>query len=144
MKRDTSGNNSKCFGWKVHIFCDSIFELPLDILVTLANVNDGTVAVKLIEYFLNKYKTKFKPKYYAMDSGYDFVYVYDDIINKFNAIPIILDNPRGSKSSLEGLVEDFTPLCSGAFKLVYFRKDGNCGTTLEHQMNYATAGLKKY
>lgn len=125
MKRDTNGNNIRWFGWKLHIICDSKSELPLDILVTPASIYDGTVAVTMIESFLKKYQSRFKPKYYVMDSGYDFEYVYDDIINKFDAIPIIAYNPRGSKSPPEGLDEDFNPLCSGGFKLSYWGKDGD-------------------
>jgi transposase len=125
MKKDTNGNNIKWFGWKLHILCDSKSELPLDILITPASTYDGTVAIPLIEKFLNNYKSVFKPTYYAMDSGYDFEYIYSDIINKFSGIPIIAYNPRGSYAPPEGLDEDFNPICSAGFKLVYWGKDGD-------------------
>jgi hypothetical protein len=120
MKKDTNGNNIKWFGWKLHILCDSKSELPLDILITPASTY-----IPLIEKFLNNYKSVFKPTYYAMDSGYDFEYIYNDIINKFSGIPIIAYNPRGSYAPPEGLDEDFNPICSAGFKLVYWGKDGD-------------------
>lgn len=125
MKRDTNGNNIRWFGWKLHILCDSKSELPLDIRITPASVHDGTVAIPMIEEFLQKYRSVFRPKYYAMDSGYDYEYIYKDIINKCNAIPIIAYNPRGSFAPPEGLDKDFDPICSGGYKLVYWGKERN-------------------
>ena len=49
MKRDTNGNNIRWFGWKLHAVCDSKSELPIEILVTPANVYDGTQALPLIQ-----------------------------------------------------------------------------------------------
>ncbi|QUH19530.1 transposase [Alkaliphilus sp. B6464] len=125
MKRDTNGNNIRWFGWKLHILCDSKSELPLDILVTPASIYDGTVAISLIEQFFNNYKDTFKPTYYSMDSGYDFEYIYSDIISKFDGIPIIFYNPRRSYAPPEGLDDNFDPICSAGYKLVYWGKDGN-------------------
>lgn len=125
MKRDTNGNNIRWFGWKLHILCDSKSELPLDILVTPASIYDGTVAIPLIEHFFNTYRDAFKPTYYSMDSGYDFEYIYSDIIKRFNGIPIIAYNPRRSYAPPEGVDEDFNPVCSAGYKLTYWGKDGN-------------------
>lgn len=125
MKRDTNGNNIRWFGWKLHIICDSKSELPLDILVTPASIYDGTVAISMIDSFLKTYKNFFKPSYYAMDSGYDFEYIYEDIIKKYKAIPVIAYNPRGSLAPPEGLDQDFDPICSAGYKLVYWGKDGD-------------------
>ena len=125
MKRDTNGNKIKWFGWKLHIVCDSKSELPLDILMTPASVYDGTVTIKLIQKFLNNYRGIFAPNYYAMDSGYDFEYIYEAITNNFSATPFIAYNPRGSYAPPEGLDEDFDPICSEGYKLVYWGKDKN-------------------
>ncbi len=125
MKRDTNGNNIKWFGWKLYILCDSKSELPLDISISPASVYDGTVAISLIERFFSNYKDTFKPTYYSMDSGYDFEYIYKDIINDFNGIPIIAYNPRKSYAPPEGLDSNFNPICSAGYKLVYWGKDRN-------------------
>ncbi len=125
MKRDTNGNNIRWFGWKFHMLCDSKSELPLDVMVTPTSNYDGTVALPLIEQFFENYKVKFKPKYYAMDSAYDLEYVYKEIIEEYEGIPVIAYNPRGSYAPPEGLDEDFNPICSGGYKLIYWGKDGN-------------------
>lgn len=125
MKKDTNGNNIRWFGWKLYILCDSKSELPLDLLISPASNYDGTMALPLIKQFFENYKDTFKPKYYAMDSAYDLDYVYKAIINEYQGIPIIAYNPRGSYAPPEGLDEDFNPICSGGYKLVYWGKDGN-------------------
>lgn len=60
-----------------------------------------------------------------MDSGYDFEYIYSDIINKFSGIPIIAYNPRKSYAPPVGLDDEFNPICSAGYKLVYWGKDRN-------------------
>lgn len=97
----------------------------MDILVTLASNYDGTLALPLIEQFFEHYNSTFRPTYYAMDSGYDLDYVYKDIINKYNGIPIISYNPRGSFAPPAGLDEHFNSICSAGHKLAYWDKDGN-------------------
>jgi len=124
-KQDTNGNQIKWFGWKLHILCDTKSELPLEISVTPANIYDGTVALPLIEEFTSSYGDLFKPKYYVMDSGYDFNYIYGDIVNVYQAKPIIAYNPRGSKSPPEGLDDDLYPVCSAGYKMVYWGTDGD-------------------
>lgn len=125
MKRDTHGNNIRWFGWKLHILSDSHSELPLSVMVTPANVHDGTIAVPLIEEFLKQYRDLFRPLFYAMDSGYDYNSVYDAVINHFEATPIIAYNPRGSHAAPEGLDDEFHPVCSCGYKLVYWGIDGD-------------------
>ena len=124
-KRDTHGNKVKWFGWKLHILCDTKSELPLEILVTPASVYDGTVALPLIENFFDSYADLFKPKYYVMDSGYDFNYIYEDILNVYHANSVIAYNPRGSQSPPEGLDDDLYPVCSAGYKMVYWGTDGD-------------------
>jgi len=125
MKKDTNGNNIRWFGWKLHILCDSKSELPLDILITPASAHDSIVAIPLIEQFQENYDNIFKPLYYVLDSAYDTDYIYKEIIEKHQGIPIIAYNPRGSFAPPEGLDDDFNPICSGGYKLVYWGKDGD-------------------
>ena len=125
MKRDTNGNNIRCLDEKLHILYNSKSELPLDILITSASTYDGIIVIPLIKQFFNNYKNTFKPLYYAMDSAYDLDYVYKEIITKYQGIPIIAYNPRKSFAPPEGLDEDFNPICSGGYKLVYWGKNVN-------------------
>lgn len=125
MKRDTNGNNIRWFGWKLHVLCDSQSELPMEVLVTPANVYDGTQAMPLIEAFKKSYASTFQPKYYTMDSGYDFESNYLGIIRNHKASPIIAYNPRGSKAPPEGMDDHFKPVCSAGYPLTYYGVDGN-------------------
>ena len=125
MKRDTNGNNIRWFGWKLHVLCDSKSELPLEVLVTPANVYDGTQALPLIEKFKKSYPDTFKPKYYTMDSGYDFESNYRSIIEDHKANPIIAYNPRGSKTAPDGMNDQFQPICSAGFPMTYYGVDGD-------------------
>ena len=79
----------------------------------------------MIDQFLESYKSVFSPSYYAMDSGYDVEYVYEYIINKYDAVAIIAYNPGGSFAPPEGLDENFNSICSAGCKLVYWSKDKN-------------------
>ena len=123
MKRDTNGNNIRWFGWKLHIICDAKSELPLFIKVTPASVHDGSVASAMIRDFLDSYEGLIKPSHYLMDSGYDYDYLYRDIVDEYHATPIIAYNPRGSKAPPEGLNEKLHPVCSAGYELKYWGKD---------------------
>lgn len=125
MKRDTHGNNIRWFGWKLHILCDSKSELPVFIKMTPANVHDSKVAIDLIDGLLSSYPTWKRPIYYAMDSGYDTKDIYKAIIHQYNGVPVIAYNPRGASGPPEGLDDDFHPICSGGYKLVYWGRDGD-------------------
>ncbi len=125
MKRDTNGNNIRWFGWKLHVLCDSKSELPMEVLVTPANVYDGTQALPLIEAFKKSYADAFETKYYTMDSRYDFESNYRSIIQDYKASPIIAYNPRGSKTPLEGMNDHFKPICSAGYPLTYYGVDGD-------------------
>ncbi|QIB27218.1 hypothetical protein [Caloranaerobacter azorensis] len=76
-------------------------------------------ALIAINRIINNYKSIFKPTNYTMDFGYEFKYIYSDIINRFNGISIITYNFRGSYAPPEGLDKDFNPICSAGLKLVY-------------------------
>ena len=124
-KRDTDGNKIRWFGYKLHILADCKSELPLSILLSPASYSDGELAIPLIKKFLIKYSGVIDPKYYIMDSGYDFQKNYDYITNQVKAQAIIAFNPRGLYSPPEGLNENFEPICSMGYSLTYWGKDGD-------------------
>ena len=124
-KSDTDGNKIRWFGYKLHILVDCKSELPLSILVSPASYYDGEFAIPLIKKFLIKYHGILNPKYYIMDSGYDFQKNYDYIANEVKAHAIIAYNPRGQYAPPEGLNEDFQPICSMGYALIYWGKDGD-------------------
>lgn len=125
MKKDTNGNNIRWFGWKLHILADCASELPLKVMVTPANVYDGTVVIGLIKEFREAYGHLFNPEYFIMDSGYDLKENYGYIAKEINSQPIIALNQRGSYAPPEGMNEKIHPICSGGYELSYWGKDGN-------------------
>lgn len=124
-KRDTDGNKIRWFGYKLHILADCKSELPLSILLSPASYSDGDLAIPLIKKFLEKYSGVLSPKYYIMDSGYDFQKNYDYITNEVKSQAIIAYNPRGQYAPPEGLNENFQPVCSMGYALTYWGKDRN-------------------
>lgn len=124
-KRDTDGNDIKWFGWKLHILADCKSELPLAIEITPASVNDGIMAIPLMEKLKDAYGDTFHVKHCIMDSGYDIQDNYDYITNEFCAQPIIAYNKRGSFAPPDGLNERLHPICSMGYELTYWGKDGD-------------------
>lgn len=123
-KCDTNGNKIKWFGWKLHIIADCKSELPICILNTPASINDGDASIPLMEKFLKDYKGIFHPDHFIMDSGYDYEKVYDCVLNKAKALPIIAYNKRGSYAPPESMNENLHPVCSMGYELIYWGKDG--------------------
>ncbi|MDU1006868.1 transposase [Clostridium butyricum] len=124
-KNDTDGNKIKWFGYKLHILCDCKSELPLSILLTPASYYDGELARPLIKKYLQQYSGVLNTKYYLMDSGYDQNKNYEYIANTVKATPIIAYNKRGEYAPPEGVNENFEPICSMGYPLVYWGKDGD-------------------
>lgn len=123
-KNDTDGNKIKWFGYKLHILCDCKSELPLSILLSPASYSDGELAIPLIKKYIANYSGVLDTKYYAMDSGYDQEKNYRYIIDDIKATPIIAYNKRGAYAPSEGFNENFQPVCSMGYPLVYWGKDG--------------------
>jgi len=124
-KRDTDGNDHKWFGWKLHILADCKSELPLNIIITPASVNDGIQAIPLMKQLKTHYNSVFSPKYYLMDKIYDVEDIYSYIINHTNGQGIIAYNKRGSFAPPEGLNENLHPICSMSYELAYWGLDGD-------------------
>jgi hypothetical protein len=70
-------------------------------------------------------KIKIRPKYWMFDSGYDAVWLYETVIEKHKATPLIAFNPKGAFAAPEGFDDTLHPVCSGGYKLTYWGKDGD-------------------
>jgi len=117
-KRDTHGNQVRWFGWKLHTAVDTKSELPVSVNVTPASVNDGIMAVPLVEDIQKRYS-----KYYIMDMGYDIEHIYRTIHDQYNAQAIIPMNRRSAYAPPAGLDWDCTPLCSMGYRMAYWGYD---------------------
>lgn len=125
VKRDTAGNTTKWFGWKIHAICDSDSELPVDMIITPANVHDGSALEPLLNSFKFHYGHLFHPKTITMDSGYDYEENYKLVRDDLKSNPIIALNARGSYAPPEGMNENYEPICSAGYPLTYYGKDGD-------------------
>jgi len=124
-KRDTNGNMINWFGYKIHAVCDSVSELPVEILITPASNYDSTVLKPLLEKLKVDYEDEFSPEYITMDSGYDSTDNYTQVTDTFCAKPIIALNNRRSYAPPEGMNDDYEPICSAGYPLTYYGKDGD-------------------
>lgn len=122
-KNDSHGNQKTWFGWKLHIAVDTKSELPLALILSQASKADGEFAIPLAEKVYQQcrdknYKT---PKYWTMDSGYDWASIYDAILNTYQGQAIIPINKRRATQPPEGYY-DFhgTPMCSCGYAMVYW------------------------
>jgi transposase len=122
-KRDTHGNQARWFGWKLHTAVDTKSELPVSVNVTPASVNDGIMAVPLVEDIQKRYSGIINPKYYIMDMGYDIEHIYRTIHDQYNAQAIIPMNRRSAYAPPAGLDWDCTPLCSMGYWMAYWGYD---------------------
>lgn len=127
-KRDTHGNQISWFGYKAHIAVDCKSELPVALMVTPANTHDAKMAIPLIELVNQSLVDAKKPKYYAMDMGYDSKEIYSTVMNNFKGQAIIPINPRRAKDHPEGHDFDGTPICSMGQRMVYWGSDKVAGT----------------
>lgn len=125
MKLDINGNEIKWFGYKLHIVADAHSELPLSILVTPANKYDSEIATKILDKFINDYKSIINSKNVIADEGYDSKNNFEYITHKMLSQPIIALNQRGTYAPYEGLDENMNPVCSMGYSLVYWGKDGD-------------------
>jgi len=122
-KFDSFKNKITWYGWKVHLAVDTKSELPVAITVTPANEADGNQALSLVQ-MVSEVMTGIKceqTKYWVMDSGYDFTYIYESILFDHGSQAIIPINKRNAKQPPAGYYDfDGTPECSAGHKMVYW------------------------
>jgi len=122
-KFDSHKNQITWYGWKIHAAVETKSELPIALTLTPANHADKTQAIPLVEKandFLAK-RDLTKPKYWTMDSGYDYTDIYEHILFEQKSQAIIPINKRNAKQPPAGFY-DFkgTPVCSGGYKMYYW------------------------
>lgn len=122
-KKDSHGNQITWFGWKVHLTVDCNSELPVAVELTPASRPDGLEALPLVKKTTDPLEEKDYPKYWAMDSGYDYKNIYEILYHEYNSQAIIPLNLRNEKIPPEGLDFDGTPVCSGGYRMVYWGSD---------------------
>lgn len=124
-KFDSHRNQKTWFGWKVHVAVDTKSELPLAIMLSKASKADGEFAVPLMEQIYQRCREQSydHPTKWVMDSGYDWVSIYEHALNN-NAQAFIPINKRKATQPPEGYYDfDGTPMCSGGFPMIFWGKE---------------------
>lgn len=98
VKANTEGNVQFVWGYKVHILCDTRYELPLVADITKGNVHDVKKATPLLAQA--RYAHRFSPEYVICDSGYSSDSLRRVIKRQYRATPVIDPNPTHKKAVL--------------------------------------------
>jgi hypothetical protein len=79
------------FGYKAHLLCDAIYELPIVVDVSAGNLHDVRKATPLLHQ--TRYAHGKRPKYVLADSAYSSKRIRQEIRHQYLATPIIDPNP---------------------------------------------------
>ena len=98
VKSNTEGNKKYVWGYKVHILCDTTYELPIVVDVTKGNVHDSRRATPLLRQA--RYATQhFWPRYFLADAAYSSERIRAHIKHNYpRCEPIIDPNPHHKKA----------------------------------------------
>lgn len=91
VKRNTEGQNQYRFGYKAHLLCDAVYELPIVVDVSAGNFHDVRKATPLLRQV--RYAHKKSPKYVLADAAYSSERVRHVIRDQYLAVPVIDPNP---------------------------------------------------
>lgn len=97
VKTNTEGNKKYVWGYKVHILCDTTYELPMMIDTSAGNVHDSRKASPLLAQ-ARYTNSKFHPDYVICDAAYSSDALRDLIQRQYLAEPIIDPNPAHKKA----------------------------------------------
>ncbi|MBI3953671.1 MAG: transposase [Chloroflexi bacterium] len=98
VKTNTEGNKKFVWGYKVHILCDTIYELPIVIDVTRGNVHDSQRATPLLRQA--RYATNhFWPRHVIADSAYSSDRIREHVSRYYPGAQAIIDpNPTHKRA----------------------------------------------
>jgi len=96
VKANTEGNIQFVWGYKVHILCDTRYELPIVVDTSKGNLHDVKKATPLLAQA--RYAHKFHPKYVVCDAGYSSDNLRRVIKRQYRATPVIDPNPTHKKA----------------------------------------------
>jgi IS5 family transposase len=102
------------FGYYLHMVADATSELPIAKQLSLSSQHEKEIALPLLRKTRNELPW-FNPEAVLADAGYDAYYVYEDIVNEFDAEPII-DSSKKKSPLLSGSTQN--PICPGGLPLI--------------------------
>ncbi len=126
-KRGKSGKTLFWFGFKGHLMADATHEIPIWFHTTTAKRNDGHEILPLLQEARDRLP-RFRPECVLADAGYDHKKVYKEIVEDFQATPIIKMNMHGKKPDEiwdELTTYDGTPFAPCGTPMVFGRYSPN-------------------
>lgn len=96
VKANTEGNVQFVWGYKIHVLCDTQYELPLVVDTSKGNLHDVKKATPLLAQA--RYAHKFHPKYVICDAGYSSDNLRRIIKRQYRATPVIDPNRSHKKA----------------------------------------------
>lgn len=114
VKTNTEGNKKYVWGYKVHLLCDTTYELPLAVDISAGNVHDLKKASPLLNQASRAY-SGFNPDYVICDAAYSSFELRRQIKRNWGATPIIDPNPRHLRAIERQPIDE-------AFKAIYRRR----------------------
>jgi len=97
VKQNTEGNKKYIWGYKVHILCDTQYELPMVVDISRGNLHDSKKATPLLRQARYTY-SRFLPDYVICDAGYSSDRLRRAIKIHYKAQPIIDPNPQHKRA----------------------------------------------
>jgi transposase len=91
VKKNTHGQSQYTWGYKTHLLCDAVYELPIVVDVSAGNLHDVKKATSLLRQV--RYAHNKSPKYVLADSAYSSQHVRHVIRDQYLATPIIDPHP---------------------------------------------------
>jgi transposase len=108
IKKNSEGKNTFWFGFKAHLAVGTSSQYILQSMMSSASLNDGKAAIPLLKGIQEKISS-LSIRYGLMDAGYDFVPIYQQLLN-MKAYGIIAYNKR-NEGEMIGFDEHFAPTC---------------------------------
>jgi transposase len=108
VKKSSEGKNVFWYGFKCHLAVGTESQYIIQSLFSSGNLNDGKAAIPLLKGIQERL-TSLNIKYAAMDAGYDYDAIYEQVY-RMSAQSIIAYNKRNEPEPI-GFDKHFAPTC---------------------------------
>ena len=131
------------WGYRNHVVCDAVSELPLSELTRPANIHDSILFTQQLESLKSTFSLPIKAV--IADSAFDSSAIIEYIVKTLEAKPIIAKNPRGGGNPDIKLSSKGIPICVAGFEMLsrgkYYDKEQN---RVRHKFVCPIKGSKRF
>ena len=108
------------WGYRNHVICDAVSELPLTDLTKPANISEQTLFIPLFAQLQQQFSLPIKAV--LADAQYDAEYILRYVVKELEAKPYIARNPRWDSHSDVKLSRTGGLICIAGFEMQYWGK----------------------